>query len=73
LFKGLTWEQLVLKPTSFFGTHGERVQKAIDAESDETDSVDQLILEDIAIFTGQKPLGNCELAKYRLNGEGDEF
>lgn len=33
--------------------------------------VDQLILDDIAIFTGQKPLGNQKLEKFKLEAEED--
>jgi hypothetical protein len=52
MFKGLSWEQLLKKPTNYFGKHAKRVTSAIDDEKSETDAVDQLILNDIAIFTG---------------------
>jgi hypothetical protein len=74
IFKGITWDQLLQKPDTFFGKSAERIRKAIFEECDETEQIDQLILEDIAIFTGQKPLGcSSDLKNYRLEGEGEEF
>lgn len=69
--RGISWCQL--KPSLLSGRDREVLEGALNAQKEEERQEDELILEDIACFTGQKPCSNIDLKKYSLYEEFNDL